>query len=246
MSESPPSRSWSWRTVGLVALILAIALAFWFGRSSVNMDADIAAGLIGAADPRIAWGVAGLVFLVGAFFGVPQFMLIMGAVIAFGPMEGAVVSWLGTMVSHVVQFWIGQFMGGERLRERLRARGRKRALEWMDRLRRNGILSSALVRVVPTGPALFVNLAAGASELRFRDYLIGTAVGIVPKIAVIALFGKGVGEWLLGDGGRPALVALVAALLLAALIWWLRRRHLKTRQVSVEPVKKPDDSEANP
>ena len=231
--ETPPPRN-KWRAPLLVGLAVAIGLAFWFGRASVNASPDIAAGLMASVDPWLAWPVAGLVFIAGSFLGVPQFMLIAGAVISFGPLEGAILSWLATMLSSSIHFGLGHFMGGERLRERLRSKGRLRALAWMDRLARNGVVASASVRIVPTGPALFVNMAAGASGMRFRDFALGTALGILPKIAIIALFGKGLGEWLLSREALPVGLAVLAALAIAALVWWLRRRIRARSQGNTE------------
>ena len=38
------------------------------------------------------------------------------------------------------------------------------------------------VRLVPVAPFTIVNLLAGAGHVRFRDFMIGTAVGMTPGI----------------------------------------------------------------
>jgi uncharacterized membrane protein YdjX (TVP38/TMEM64 family) len=46
-----------------------------------------------------------------------------------------------------------------------------------------------VIRNVPIAPFTVVNLLAGASSLRFRDYLLGTALGMAPGIAAVTLMG---------------------------------------------------------
>ena len=78
------------------------------------------------------------------------------------------------------------------------------------------------MRLVPTGPFILVNMAAGISSVRFRSFLIGTALGIIPKIAVVALLAQGIlsgvqQDWLM-------LVFMLGALLIIGLVIILRKR----------------------
>ena len=52
-----------------------------------------------------------------------------------------------------------------------------------------GILSVTAVRLVPIAPFTVVNLAAGALGISFRDYLIGTILGIAPGLIAMTLLG---------------------------------------------------------
>ncbi|MEM9705947.1 MAG: VTT domain-containing protein, partial [Pseudomonadota bacterium] len=52
------------------------------------------------------------------------------------------------------------------------------------------VLASALVRVVPSAPFIVVNSAAGAAQIPIWKYWIGTAIGIIPKIALVATLGS--------------------------------------------------------
>ena len=69
------------------------------------------------------------------------------------------------------------------LGENLRRRDRK--------LEHRGIITVALIRKVPVAPFTIVNMAMGASAIRFRDFVAGTALGMVPGIAAFALVGDG-------------------------------------------------------
>ena len=54
-----------------------------------------------------------------------------------------------------------------------------------------------VVRNLPVAPFTVINVLAGASAIRFRDYLVGTALGMGPGVAAVTLLGdrlKGVLE----------------------------------------------------
>ena len=45
-----------------------------------------------------------------------------------------------------------------------------------------------IIRLLPVAPFTLINLAAGASHIRFRDYLFGTVLGMAPGITAITVF----------------------------------------------------------
>ena len=80
-----------------------------------------------------------------------------------------------------------------------------------------------MLRLFPIAPFTVVNLIAGASEIRTRDYLLGSLIGMSPGIVLMSLFGDRLGAWLRHpDLGNLAVVVAVAAVALA-LAWALRR-----------------------
>jgi uncharacterized membrane protein YdjX (TVP38/TMEM64 family) len=44
-----------------------------------------------------------------------------------------------------------------------------------------------VVRIVPLAPFTIINLAAGASHIRFRDFALGSLLGMVPGITGVIL-----------------------------------------------------------
>jgi uncharacterized membrane protein YdjX (TVP38/TMEM64 family) len=94
---------------------------------------------------------------------------------------------------------------------------------------RNGFFASFIVRLVPSAPFIVVNMAAGVTPMRVVDFLLGTAVGIVPKIMLTAFAGNSIFRVLRGQIGKNALwlaaiaVAWVGIGLAARA--WLRNRE---------------------
>ena len=62
----------------------------------------------------------------------------------------------------------------------------KRALE---RVRRRGLVAVVMLRVVPLAPASVINLAVGASAIKFSDFFVGTMLGMAPGFVVLSVMG---------------------------------------------------------
>lgn len=183
-----------WSSVLILTVVVA-GLAL--GLSFVDLRSEVVAGWLAAV--RSSWwspvAVAAL-FSVLAFLGAPQVVLIAAVVLVFGPWLGAAMAWISTLVSALVGFGLGRF-GGAELLQRWSSKGPLAGL--VQVIRRGGAASAFLVRLIPTGPFIMVNAVLGASGIRLRDFVLGTSVGIVPKIVLVAGVGHGLVAWVSGQ-----------------------------------------------
>jgi uncharacterized membrane protein YdjX (TVP38/TMEM64 family) len=72
---------------------------------------------------------------------------------------------------------------------------------------------------VPVAPFSVVNLVAGVSEISLRDFLAGSAIGLLPGLAMASLLGDRLGHWL----RRPDVAGLAVLLGCLALLFLLAR-----------------------
>ena len=217
----------AWRTL-VVSFVLfgGVGLVFIFGAPLLGLDeAETVQQWLHAASGPLALPIAVLAFAALAFVGVPQIMLIAAAVVAFGPTNGCLYSWIGTMVSSLVGFYLGRAAGAKAL-ERFSGEGLRR---FMALIGRNGLFASFIVRLVPSAPFIVVNMAAGVTPMRLTHFVLGTAVGIVPKIVLTAFAGNSIVRMMKGEIGRDALwLAVIAAAWVAIGLGaraWLKRRE---------------------
>jgi uncharacterized membrane protein YdjX (TVP38/TMEM64 family) len=89
---------------------------------------------------------------------------------------------------------------------------------------RQGILTVALIRNIPVAPFSLVNLIAGASHIKLKDYLLGTAAGMLPGILVITLFADRLLHTIQHPGWVNGLVAAALAVLMIAGNIWVTKR----------------------
>jgi uncharacterized membrane protein YdjX (TVP38/TMEM64 family) len=191
--------------------VLIFLLGFYFLTLSVDFKAaSVANWFESVADVPYAIPATILIYVVAAFVGAPQWMLHGGAVLAFGPVFGSIVAWTGTMVSASVDFWLGRRLGTERVGRF----GGKMVNKFIDIIRKHGFWTSLTVRVVPSGPFVVINMAAGVAGMTYLAFAAGTAIGIIPKIITVAFFGEGIQGAATGKG--PLYVAIVVAI---ALVW---------------------------
>ena len=159
-----------------------------------------------------------LVFTILAFLGAPQFVLIAATVAVFGASEGIIMSWSATMVSAITGYVLGRLGGANVVQKILGGRG-ARLLGFIGK---NGFLTSLLVRQVPTGPFVLVNLALGASNVRASWFFAGTGLGILPKIFLIAFGAHGIGQALKGENLNAILFFIGAAIIWAIIVFAVR------------------------
>ena len=211
------SRTLFWLIGSLAVPIIFVVLA----KMLFNIDqAELFALLKSLSDSPWAVSITIALFCGLAFIGAPQWMLITGTVLAFGVWEGGTLSWLGSLISASLGFGIGHKFGAERL-QRVDTKLVKKIT---TAVRKNGFMTSLVVRLVPTGPVVLVNLAAGVSRMKFTHFIAGTAIGIIPKILIICLISQGL---IFGLSGSMMAVFFAGLAIAAILLSLLARRRLQ-------------------
>ena len=88
----------------------------------------------------------------------------------------------------------------------------------IDALRTHGLKTVIFFRVVPVLQYTLVNVACGAADVSPRAFVLGTVIGMVPGLALMSLFGEGLGRMLQAATWQEvALVVVALAALLLAL-----------------------------
>jgi uncharacterized membrane protein YdjX (TVP38/TMEM64 family) len=207
----------SWRRAVLAFVLFGgLGLVFLFGLPMLGLDGGAAARRwLSLARGPWALPAVILVFAVLAFLGAPQVALIAATVLVYGPWPGLAYSWTGTMVSSLVGFGLGRGFGARLIEDWSGAR------KISDLVGRNGFVASLAVRLVPFAPFVLVNIAAGVTAMSWAAFALGTGIGILPKIAVIAFAGRS-----LAAGGGWAWAWLAAALAVWGLAGLAAKRWL--------------------
>jgi uncharacterized membrane protein YdjX (TVP38/TMEM64 family) len=209
----------------LSALFLALlGLSALIAYSYVShVDAsDVSARL---AQDRYAWWAPVLVVLVFVGFSVVPVMLLESLTgIAFGPVLGPLYAMTGCLASASTAFAIGRWIGPRNVN----GWGGERTRRLMGMLRRNGTLAVFLIRKIPM-PFVLVNVMLGASPVGYREFLIGTALGMAAMVVALAGFGYQLAEtW-----RHPSMESVTRALLFLCIplsLAWMINRRLRALQ----------------
>jgi phospholipase D1/2 len=165
--------------VGLAAAWRWTPLATWL---DVDAVADWATAL--QSNPIAPLVVIGAHIVAGLVL-VPVTFLITVSAMAFGPWLGITYWLFGCLGSAMLTFAIGRLPG----HDTVRSIAGSRIDRLSRRLARHGLLGVLTVRVLPVAPFTIVNIVAGASHIRVRDFALGTLLGMLPGILPLTLFG---------------------------------------------------------
>ena len=202
-----------WISVLLFALVAATFLAGKSKWGKAIMD-GLNGWMAQYAHSPLAVLIVIVVFCVTALFGAPQFVLIAACVHVFGALWGGIYSWIATVVSAAMTFYIGRFAGNGVI-ARL---GGERVNKLSDYIGKNAFTASFIVRNIPSAPFIVVNMAFGASRASFSGFILGCALGVIPKTALVAMFGNSYEAMTHGNWQLALLMAAVALAWLGLMI----------------------------
>jgi len=121
----------------------------------------------------------------------------LGAAI-FGPYYGFVYVWIGAMLGASAAFFIGRTLGREFAASLIGNRLQK----YDDTIERNGFATVLYLRLVyfPFTP---MNFGMGLTRVKFRDYFMGTGLGIIVGTFIFTFFIGTLKEvWVSGNWGE--------------------------------------------
>jgi uncharacterized membrane protein YdjX (TVP38/TMEM64 family) len=177
--------------IALIAAALALALALrlheqlsldaLYARAQ-TLDALVARNLV------VAIALFVLVYAVAVTISLPgaSILTISGGLL-FGAWLGGAAAWIGATIGASLIFLAARTAFGDALRAR--------AGSWLDRLsagfRENAFSYLLILRLTPVAPFFIVNVAPAFFNVKLRDYLLATMIGIVPGTFVYAAVGAG-------------------------------------------------------
>jgi uncharacterized membrane protein YdjX (TVP38/TMEM64 family) len=105
--------------------------------------------------------------------------------LTFDPLHAILYCEMGSLASGVFVYGLARV-----LREGVVRRIAGSYMERVSRaLGRRGVLTLVVLHTFPICPFSILNLIAGATHIRFRDFVLGTILGATPGILFVCLFG---------------------------------------------------------
>jgi uncharacterized membrane protein YdjX (TVP38/TMEM64 family) len=218
-----------WGSIILSALLLAVARIFWLA----DIDAPAVVNWVKVLSAR-DHSEAGflLAFGVVTTLALPAVLPLIAAGALWPQPKGFLLAWLAGTIWINVHFLIGRVWGRRHLHEFLARRGFEGVLQELEG---GGVLATIVVRQLPL-PFLAVNLAAGASPLRWRRWFVGNLVGILPASFIYTELSSSLIAGLEGARTEAVIKAGLAGLGLMTLAlgsriflsYWRRVRSAKT------------------
>lgn len=209
----------------ILILLLAVAGAWRFTPLGELLDIQsLLDGMAAFRHESFAPLAVILGYIVAGFVLLPVTVLIVVTVLVFGPLAGFALSITGAFMSALSTYGLGRALGRNLVR-RFAGTRLNQLSRWLGR---RGFLAIIAVRVLPLAPFTVVNMVAGASHIRLRDFSLGTLLGMAPGMLAIAFFT----DRLEATIRRPTteefilLAVLVGIIAAGAVLFrrWIRRR----------------------
>ncbi len=165
----------------LLALISAVCVGVERSGLLQEVDVDWVRDQVDAAG---TWGFFAYVavFTVGVILYIPGIIFAAAGVVVYGKLLGAPLGWLATIVAMNTSFLLTRLIGGQAL-EGLENRHFQKALSKLDA---RPVRTVALLRLLTWwSPPLTAALAL--TPLRFRDHVVGTALGMLGPVLGLSL-----------------------------------------------------------
>jgi uncharacterized membrane protein YdjX (TVP38/TMEM64 family) len=231
------------RTVRLLRLALLLAAAALFGilylvSSGFRSEVNQALGLLGRGDIAglrdyiLSFGLWApvascfLMVLQALVAPVPSFLITFANGLAFGVFWGWMLSLFGHVLAAAVCFGISRSLGRVPVEVLVGKTGLESADRWFARW---GLYAVFVGRLIPGIAFDVISYAAGLTRMRFRSFMIATALGIFPQTFLYSYLGRQapeyVGLFLVTSG------LVVAAVVAVAVVRYRRERRRPKRNL---------------
>jgi phospholipase D1/2 len=209
------------RAVAVLGGLLALGLAWQFTPLGDLADHE---KMLEWARPlqSTAWGplIATAAFIAASLVFLPITAMSVAMAVLFGPWIGWVCSLVACVTSSVIGFAVGRTMWHDAVRWMTGPRLDKLS----KKLSHHGLVTVIAVRLVPIAPFTVVNLVAGSSHLRFRDFFLGTVIAMAPGLLAMSLVADRVAAAVDEPSGWTIAVAVALLLGLVLLGRWVKRK----------------------
>ena len=159
--------------------------------------------------------------VIASLLFIPRTILGIAAGLVFGFVWGSVWALVGAEAGAAAGLAVVRWLGAGRFN----LEDTPRLGPLVERAEQGGWQAVALLRLFPGLPHGIVNTALGLTRISWRDYLVGSFLGMLPM--TIAQVDIGAAGGLALTGGRAWIVALIAAIGIAA-TYFLKRAFAKS------------------
>ena len=209
--------------LGVVAALLALAAAWrWTPLNELLSPERLSEWMTSVPSPVLRGSIAIAAFTVAALLMVPLTALAVISGVVFDGWLAFAYIFLGALVAATLGFVGGHLVSRDAL-DRLSG---SRLERLSRRLARRGTVAVAVMRLMPIAPFAVFNLVAGASHLNFRQFFVGSLIGLIPGLGAITLFSNSLWAAVRSPSLENAAWALAIGGVLILFAWfgkrWLR------------------------
>ena len=178
----------AWTQLALIALVLCALGAAWrfTPLADVLTAHNLASWARSIGGNRWTPVILVLAFTPGAFLMFPRPVLTLVTIVALGARLGLACSMGGILLAALATYFTGRFLK----RDTVRRLAGDRFDEATRVLRGHGVVAMFAANMLPVPPFGLQGIIAGAIRLKLWEYMVGTALSLLPGALMITAFGQ--------------------------------------------------------
>lgn len=125
----------------------------------------------------------------------------------FGPQKALLMSMIGCFGSGTVAFFLARFLGRSFVDKFLKGK----AMNLDSNIEKHGFKIMLLMRLAVIFPYDPLSYAAGLTRMKYRDFILGTLIGVLPEMVTYSLMGKNIEHPLSHKFIAPIVIVIAVA-----------------------------------
>lgn len=158
----------------------------------------------------------------------PDAVLAVAGGVVFGVYMGTLYTIIGAICGGTISFYISRFLGRGVVEKLIRGKGQL----FDDGIEDRGFLLILILRLIPLIPFDVISYCAGLTKIKYRDFVLATAIGIIPGVLIYSNIGdKAV------DIKSPEFIIAMLLLVILALTSYILKRKISVKEIQDKIVK---------
>lgn len=137
----------------------------------------------------VSFGLVVLLYIVLTLMFIPLVVPITGSVVVFGLIKGSIYSLISLLIAGSIYYLAGRIAAKNKTIDNIPYSNIRNTLKV---LKKHSIIAVIMTRFLPSGPFVMVNFFTGAVKIPYKNFILGSFIGLLPGLVSFITLGHSV------------------------------------------------------